>query len=105
MIDQSRQDVSLGDVDLMLDGDDVPYEDGFTLRVTGEDASLGASESVTSVLLSMLTNGSLVTRDRDENRQPTLIVEVEAEYDDGLALARGEELLRSVVGKPVERSG
>jgi hypothetical protein len=96
------QDVTLGGLALMLDGMDVEYPEGFSFRLIGEDATLGQSESVTSVLLSMLTDGSLVSYDRSENRSPSFIVEVTAENDDGLALAKGEAALRAVCKKPAE---
>lgn len=97
-----NQDVILGGLPLMLGGMDYESLDGYKLRVAADGATLGSPESITSVLLSMLSNGSIVVRQRDENRQPSFVVEVCAEHDDGLALARGEEVLRSVVGRPVE---
>jgi hypothetical protein len=94
--------VVLGGLPLMVDGYDYQSVDGYTLSVTGEDATLGSAQAVTSVLLSMLTNGSLVSYDRDDNRAPSLIVEVLAEYDDGVALAKGEAALRAVCHRPTE---
>jgi hypothetical protein len=102
MIESVNQDVTLGGLNLMVAGEDVPYPDGYTLRVTGEDASLGNAQPVVTTLFSMLAAGSIVSRDRDDNRQPTIIIEVVADYDDGLALAKGEAALQAVCDRRVE---
>jgi hypothetical protein len=101
-IDHSRQSVTLGGLPLMVDGEDVESEEGYTFRVVGDDATLGDAEQVVSVLMSMLTDGSIIHLDRDDNRQPSFIVEIECPFDDGLALARGEAALRAVCKRPVE---
>lgn len=96
------QSVTLGGLPLMIDGQDAVSVDGYSFRVAGDEANLGNAQSVTSVLLSMLANGSVVSRDRSDNRTQSFVVEVVARENDGLALARGEAALRAVCCKPVE---
>jgi hypothetical protein len=94
--------VSLGGLLLLDNGDAVESVDGYTLSVMGEDTHYGNPQPVTSTVYSMLRNGSIVTRDRDENREPVLLVEVAAHLNDGNALALGEKALMAVCRRPAE---
>lgn len=94
--------VELGGLALMVEGKPAGSEDGYQLSVLGEDTTYGNPQPVTTTLYSMLRNGSVVSRDRDENRQPVLLVQVETELNDGNALALGEAAVMAVCRRPVE---
>lgn len=98
---EPRHDIILGGLNLMIAGKPAPSVDRYRLSVLA-DQTFGSPVPVTSVLYSMLRNGSIVTRDRDDNREPVLTVQVEAEKNDGNALAKGEAALMAVCHRPVE---
>jgi hypothetical protein len=94
--------IELGGLLLLDQGDAVESVDGYTLSVMGEDTNYGNPQPVTTTVYSMLRDGSIVTRDRDDNRQPVLLVEVAAGLNDGNALALGERALMAVCRRPAE---
>jgi hypothetical protein len=94
--------IELGGLLLLDQGDAVESVDGYTLSVMGEDTNYGNPQPVTTTVYSMLRDGSIITRDRDDNRQPVLLVEVAAGLNDGNALALGEKALMAVCRRPAE---
>lgn len=74
------------------------HPEGFTFEVEGEDMDLGSPVPVEVVLSSMLTDGSLVRRTRDDNREATFRVAIIAGDSEGLA--RGELALASITNRP-----
>lgn len=105
MIAQPRASVTLGGLPLLEEGEAVLSEDGYTLAVMGEDTTFGNPQPVVTTLYSMLSDGSIVSRDRDENRQPVLLVEIAAAHNDGNALAKGEAALMAVCHQPGQHGG
>jgi hypothetical protein len=94
--------LSLGGLQFVANGQTVVYTDApsgdtYKFNVLDTDTQWGNAEPVTETLLSMLTDGSQVTYLRDDNREPSLSVLVEASGAAGLAAA--EVALRAVTYK------
>jgi hypothetical protein len=97
--------LSLGGLQFVANGQTVVYTDApsgdtYKFNVLDTDTQWGNAEPVTETLLSMLTDGSQVTYLRDDNREPSLSVLVEASGAAGLAAA--EAALRAVTYKAAE---
>lgn len=84
----------LGSLDLV---GRMPQGDNFRLIVTGDDATWGNPQSVTSTLKGLLRDGAQVSLDSWENREAFLRVVILSETGDGLA--DGEAALFSELGK------
>ncbi len=100
MITDPAHEVILGGLNLMLDGKPVDYPEGYRLKVMGAETNWGNPQPVISTLLSMLSAGSLVSRDGDDNRSPVLLVQISCDMPDGQALAAGESAWRGVCTRP-----
>lgn len=80
----------------------VPHEDGYWFELLGADFSLGSPVPVERVIESLLHDGSMIERERDDNRDQGFVVVVCAPKDDGVALAAGEQALALATGVPCE---
>jgi len=100
MIDPAHE-VILDGLRLMQSGRPAVHP-GFTLTVRGQDTQWGNPQPVIVTLLSMLAAGSLVSRSPDANREPTLLVDVSCNVNDGDALAAGEAALMGVCNHPAD---
>lgn len=104
-VSNSVHGLSLGGLALVENGTDKTYTDApsgetYTFRVLEPDTQWGNPEPVTTTLLSLMTNGSQVIKLRDENREPSIALTIEASGAAGLAAA--EKALVAVVGEPAE---
>lgn len=96
----AQHGISLGGLDLVLDGQPVVHAAGFTTEVSADGTTWGNAEEVVAQVISALADGDIVAQTHVGNRQPVLYVRVSAASAGLLAL--GEKALASVVGKPVE---
>lgn len=88
-------ELTLGDLDLV---GSTAQGDTFRMRVTGDDATWGNPQSVTSTLKGLLRDGARVSLESWENRDAFLRVVIEAPTGDGLA--DGEAALFAELGRP-----
>lgn len=98
MIQDPAHEVVLGGLALMENGYPVEYPEGYTLSVESDDTTWGNPQAKSTTLYSMLSAGSLVSRDPDDNRSPVVRVKVSASGPEGLEL--GEAALMAVCNKP-----
>lgn len=98
MIQDPAHEVILSDLALMENGQPVDYADGYTLAVMADDTSWGNPQARSTTVYSMLSAGSVVARDSDDNRTIVLRVSVTAPSVAGLEL--GEAALMAACNRP-----